>query len=32
MINLFHLYKIKSHFIVNNLIHICRSVKASAFS
>lgn len=32
MINLFHLYKIKSHFIMTNLIHKCQSVKKIAFS
>lgn len=32
MITLFHLYKIKSHFIVTRLIHKCQSVKNFAFS
>lgn len=32
MINHFHWYKIKSHFIVTNLIHKCQPVKIFAFS
>lgn len=32
MINIFHLYTIKSHLIVTNLIHKCQSEEIFAFS